>query len=81
VRLQQLSTWKYPNEALLDQFISAMITVTRILNDEAKKSDLGSRSDLLNKPDPSYGSISSVELDLPNILFCDCGEDNCDHKP
>jgi hypothetical protein len=82
MRLQQLSTWKYPNEALLNQLISAMVAVTRILSDDAKKSaETGRASQLVEESFHSDNLIRSVELDIPSILFCDCGKDTCDSKP
>jgi hypothetical protein len=77
MRLQQLSMWKYANEALVDQLAAAMTAVTTILNDEAENRRLESELPLLIG---FSDSIESVEIDLPNILFCNCIEENCDYR-
>jgi hypothetical protein len=82
MRLQQLSTWKYPNEALLDQVLSAMVAVTRILSDDANKSaEAGRASQLVKGSSHGDSFIREVPLDIPSIFFCDCSKDTCDSKP
>jgi hypothetical protein len=82
-RLQKLTTWKYPNEILVDQLAAAMIAVTRTLIDEDRKgrSVLNLQRDSVVLASPDSFASPGVALGLPDVLFCTCGEKNCVDKP
>jgi hypothetical protein len=61
MRLQQLSTWTYPYENLIDNLISAMTAVLTTFNRESRRE--------------GQKEIDEVKFDLPNVLFCNRGQD------
>jgi hypothetical protein len=61
MRLQQLSAWTYPYENLVDNLVSAMAAVLTTFNRESIVK--------------GQKKIEEVKFDLPNVLFCNRGQD------